>query len=119
MRFTKEHEWIELEGDIGTVGITDFAQSSLGDVIFVDVNTLNKKVNGNDVFGTIDAVKVASDLFLPISGQIIEINPLLEKQPELVNSDPYGDGWIVKVKVDNPDEMDTLLTEEEYKNFIN
>ena len=117
MRFTKEHEWIKLEENIGTVGITDFAQSSLGDIIFVDISTLNEKLNADDVFGSVDAVKTASDLFLPVDGEVIEINPLIEENPELLNSDPYGEGWLIKIRVDNVDDINNLMNEEEYSTY--
>ncbi|MDF2381580.1 glycine cleavage system protein GcvH [Nostoc ellipsosporum NOK] len=109
LRYTKDHEWIKLEGDIATIGITDFAQKELGDIVFVEVETIGKSLQANDVFGTVEAVKTVSDLFLPVSGTITELNPELANAPELVNTDPYGQGWMIKMKVDNPSDVDALL----------
>ena len=118
LKYTKDHEWISIEGDIATVGITDFAQKELGDIVYVEVETLDQTLNKDEVFGTVEAVKTVSDLFLPLSGEIIEFNDSLESSPEKVNTDPYGDGWMVKVKISNIDEIDTLLSSEDYKALI-
>lgn len=118
LRYTKDHEWISLEGNIATVGITDFAQSELGDIVYVDINTVGQDVAAEAVFGTVEAVKTVSDLFLPIAGKVLEVNPILEKQPELVNSDPYGDGWMVKVEVADVASVSALMDAEAYKNLV-
>lgn len=109
LRYTKDHEWIRLEGNIATIGITDFAQHELGDIVYVDINTVGKALGAEEVFGTVEAVKTVSDLFLPVAGTINEVNPLLEKQPELVNTDPYGDGWMIKITVSDPAAVSDLL----------
>ena len=109
MRYTKDHEWIKLEGDIATIGITDFAQSELGDIVYVEIETKGKSLAAETVFGTVEAVKTVSDLFLPVSGTITEINPALEAQPELVNTDPYGEGWMIKMKVENAEDVGKLM----------
>ena len=118
LRYTKEHEWISVEGNIATIGITGFAQSELGDIVFVDVTTLGKALKSQDVFGSVEAVKTVSDLFLPVAGTITEVNAILEKKPELVNTDPYGEGWMVKMIVDNPADINTLLTAEAYEALV-
>ena len=118
LRYTKDHEWISLEGNIAKVGITDFAQHELGDIVFVDIDTIGKDLNAEDVFGTVEAVKTVSDLFLPLTGKILELNLLLDKNPDLVNSDPYGDGWMVKVEVANPADFEALMDAEAYKNLV-
>ena|SRR5258705_8307989 len=118
LRYTKDHEWILLEGDIATVGITDFAQHELGDIVYVEIETKGKSLAAETVFGTVEAVKTVSDLFLPVSGTIIEINPLLEKEPEKVNNDPYGDGWMIKMKVDDPDAVSRLMDKEAYQKIV-
>ncbi len=118
LRYTKDHEWISIDGDIATVGITDFAQRELGDIVYVDINTVGKSLEAEAIFGTVEAVKTVSDLFLPIAGTILETNPLLDKQPELVNADPYGDGWMVKLKVADTSTIDALLTAEAYENLV-
>jgi len=118
LRYTKDHEWISLEGNIATVGITDFAQSELGDIVYVDINTVGKDVAAEAVFGTVEAVKTVSDLFLPIAGKVLEVNSILEKQPELVNSDPYGDGWMVKVEVADVAAVSALMDADAYKNLV-
>lgn len=118
LRYTKDHEWISLEGNIATVGITEFAQSELGDIVYVDITTVGKTVNAEEVFGTVEAVKTVSDLFLPVTGKILEVNPALEKQPELVNNDSYGEGWMIKLEVSNPADVDELLTAEAYKALV-
>jgi glycine cleavage system H protein len=118
LRYTKEHEWISIEGNVATIGITEFAQGELGDIIYVDIESLGKELTANAVFGTVEAVKTVSDLFLPIAGTPTEKNPLLESQPELVNQDPYGDGWMVKMTISNPSEVDSLLDVASYKALI-
>ena len=109
LRYTKDHEWIKLEGNIATIGITDFAQRELGDIVFVEVETIGKALKANEVFGTVEAVKTVSDLYLPVDGTINELNPALANAPELVNTDPYGEGWMIKMTVDNPADVDGLL----------
>lgn len=118
LKYTKDHEWFRLEGDCAYVGITDFAQSELGEIVFVEIETVGETLNAGETFGTVEAVKTVSDLFLPMSGEVLEANPLLEDQPELVNSDPYGEGWMVKIRVKNMAETETLLTAEAYRSLI-
>ncbi len=118
LRYTKDHEWIKLDGDIATVGITDFAQGELGDIVFVEIETKGKSLSAETVFGTVEAVKTVSDLFLPVSGTINEVNPTLETQPELVNTDPYGEGWMIKMKVDNPDDVEALMNAASYEKLV-
>jgi len=118
LKYTKDHEWVSLEGDIATVGITDFAQKELGDIVYVEVETLDQTLDKDEVFGTVEAVKTVSDLFLPLSGEIIEFNDTLESSPEKVNTDPYGEGWMVKVKIADASEVEGLLDSEAYKNLI-
>lgn len=118
LKYTKDHEWVSLEGDIATVGITDFAQKELGDIVYVEVETLDQTLDKDEVFGTVEAVKTVSDLFLPLAGEIVEFNESLETTPEKVNSDPYGEGWMVKVKVADVADFDSLLDSEAYKNLI-
>lgn len=118
LKYTKDHEWISIDGDIATVGITDFAQGELGDIVYVEVETVDETLDIEEVFGTVEAVKTVSDLFLPLSGEIVEFNESLETEPEKVNSDPYGDGWMIKIKFSNPEEIDQLLDEEAYKAII-
>lgn len=118
LRYTKDHEWIRLEGDTATIGITDFAQGELGDIVYVEVETIGESLNKETVFGTVEAVKTVSDLFMPLSGQILELNPNLESQPELVNKDPYGEGWMIKIKLTNPKEIESLLNEDQYKELV-
>lgn len=118
LRYTKDHEWISLDGDIATIGITDFAQKELGDIVYVEVETLDQTLQQDDVFGTVEAVKTVSDLFLPLEGEIIEFNEELETTPELVNSDPYGKGWMIKLRLTNAADYDTLLTSDGYKELI-
>ena len=119
VKYTNEHEWIRLEGDEAYVGITDYAQEQLGDIVFVDVTTEGETLEKGEVFGTIEVVKTVSDLFLPIGGEVLEINPELEEHPELVNKDPYGDGWLIKIKPTDTTEMDELPDAEAYKQIIN
>lgn len=118
LKYTKDHEWVSLDGEIATVGITDFAQKELGDIVYVEVETLDQSLDKDEVFGTVEAVKTVSDLFLPISGEIIEFNEELESNPESVNTDPYGKGWMVKVKVSNVDDFNDLLDSQAYKELI-
>jgi glycine cleavage system H protein len=118
LRYTKDHEWISLEGDTATIGITDFAQRELGDIVYVEVETIGKPLNANAVFGTVEAVKTVSDLFLPVSGTILELNAELANAPELVNSDPYDKGWMIKMKVDNPADVDALLDAAGYEAVV-
>jgi glycine cleavage system H protein len=118
LKYTKDHEWISINGDIATIGITDFAQHELGDIVYVDIDSKDKKLDAETVFGTVEAVKTVSDLFLPVSGTITEVNPVLESEPEKVNSDPYGEGWMVKVKVDNPDDVNKLMDVASYQKLV-
>jgi|TARA_B100001093_G_scaffold435966_1_gene434169 glycine cleavage system H protein len=118
LKYTKDHEWISLEGDIATVGITDFAQRELGDIVYVEVETIGEILNADEVFGTVEAVKTVSDLFLPVSGEIIEFNESLEDTPEEVNLNPYSNGWMIKMKVSNIDDLSTLLNAEQYQELI-
>ncbi|MCK0160732.1 glycine cleavage system protein GcvH [Allomuricauda sp. F6463D] len=118
LKYTKDHEWIKVDGDIATVGITDFAQSELGDIVYVEVETLDETLDKEEVFGTVEAVKTVSDLFLPLSGEIVEFNESLEDEPEKVNSDPYGDGWMIKIKISEASEIDGLMSAEDYKALI-
>ena len=118
LKYTKDHEWIKIDGDTITVGITDFAQSELGDIVYVEVETLDETLDADEVFGTVEAVKTVSDLFLPVSGEIIAFNESLEDEPEKVNTDPYGEGWMIKVKCSDVSQLDDLLSAEDYKNLI-
>ncbi|WP_440879430.1 glycine cleavage system protein GcvH [Tenacibaculum sp. C7A-26P2] len=118
LKYTKDHEWVKIEDDIATVGITDFAQGELGDIVYVDVDTLDETVEVEEVFGSVEAVKTVSDLFMPLTGEIVEFNEALEDEPELVNTDPYGEGWLIKVKVSDTTQMESLLTDEDYKDLI-
>jgi len=118
LRYTKDHEWIKLEGTTATIGITDFAQGELGDIVYIDINTVGKLLSAEAVFGTVEAVKTVSDLFLPVAGTILEVNPALTAQPELVNTDPYGAGWMVKVTVVNAADVAALLTSEAYAKLV-
>lgn len=118
LKYTKDHEWVKIEGDTATVGITDFAQGELGDIVYVEVETLDETLDREEVFGTVEAVKTVSDLFLPLSGEIIEFNDSLEDEPEKVNSDPYGEGWMIKIKFSDESEVDDLLSAEEYKEIV-
>ena len=119
LKYTNDHEWVRLKGDIAYVGITNFAQGELGDIVYVEIETLNQKIEQGDVFGTVEAVKTVSDLFMPISGEIIEINQKLESEPKLVNNDPYGEGWMVKIKYDDVSQFDQLLDLNSYEKLIN
>lgn len=118
LRYTKDHEWVRIEGNTATIGITDFAQGELGDIVFIDINTVGQDLAHEAVFGTVEAVKTVSDLFMPVSGTISELNPGLADDPASVNSDPYGKGWMVKVTLSNPGEADGLLTADQYKALI-
>jgi glycine cleavage system H protein len=118
LKYTQEHEWIRIEGDVATIGITHFAQGELGDIVYVDVETVDEEVSEGDVFGTVEAVKTVSDLFMPLSGEVIEFNEKLEDEPELVNSDPYGEGWMIKVNISNASEIDALLDADAYQELI-
>ena len=118
LKYTKDHEWVRVEGGQAYIGITDFAQRELGDIVYVDINTLGKEVNAEDVFGTVEAVKTVSDLFMPLTGKIIEINKKLDANPELVNSDPYGDGWLVKIEVSDASQVDSLLSSAAYQTLV-
>lgn len=118
LKYTKDHEWIKIEGDVVTVGITDFAQGELGDIVYVEVETLDETLDQDEIFGSVEAVKTVSDLFIPLSGEIIEFNEALEDDPEKVNSDPYGEGWMVKIKINKPSEIDGLLSADAYKELI-
>ena len=118
LKYTKDHEWVKLEGNIATVGVTDFAQSELGDIVYIEVDTIDETLNKDEVFGTVEAVKTVSDLFLPMSGKIIEFNESLSDSPESINDSPYDDGWIIKVEVSNPDEINQLLDNKDYSDLI-
>jgi len=118
LKYTKDHEWVRIEGDTATVGITDFAQGELGDIVYVEVETLDETLDREEVFGTVEAVKTVSDLFLPLSGTIVELNESLEDKPEIVNSDPYGAGWMIRMKIGDPSEIDSLLSAEDYKELV-
>ena len=118
LKYTKDHEWVSIDGDIATVGVTDFAQHELGDIVYVEVDTKGKSLSKETVFGTIEAVKTVSDLFIPVSGTVTEVNALLESEPEKVNSDPYGDGWIVKIKVDDPADVAGLMDADSYQKLV-
>lgn len=116
--YTKDHEWLRIEGDLGYVGVTDFAQGELGDIVFIEIETVGETLNKEEVFGTIEAVKTVSDLFMPASGEILEVNPAIDESPDIINKDPFGKGWIVKIKITNPAEVTDLLTAEKYKALL-
>lgn len=118
LKYTKDHEWVSIEGDIATIGITDFAQHELGDIVFIEIETKGKALEAEAVFGTVEAVKTVSDLFLPVSGTITEVNPLLDAEPEKVNTDPYGDGWMIKMKVDSAEDVSKLMDAAAYQKAI-
>ena len=118
LKYTKDHEWVLIENDIATVGITNFAQGELGDIVYVEVDTLGEKFDAEEVFGSVEAVKTVSDLFLPLSGEIIEFNELLESEPEKVNDDPYGEGWMIKVQISDSSEIENLMSAEDYKTMV-
>ena len=115
LRYTKEHEWVKLEGDLATVGITDFAQGELGDIVYVEIETVGQTLAQDEIFGSVEAVKTVSDLFLPIAGEILEVNPALNDQPELVNTDPFGEGWMIKMKVSNIEDFNSLMDVDTYQ----
>ena len=118
LRYTSEHEWIRVEGEIAYVGITDYAQSELGEIVFLDINTPGESLEQAEVFGSVEAVKTVSDLNMPVAGEVLEVNEIINDQPELVNNDPYGDGWMIKIQIANPAELETLLDAEAYKALI-
>ena len=118
LKYTKDHEWVRVDGNVATVGVTDFAQSELGDIVFVEIETLDEELEKEEVFGSVEAVKTVSDLFMPIGGTIIEINENIESSPELVNSDPYGEGWMIKIEINEASDIENLLTAEAYSNLI-
>jgi len=118
LKYTNEHEWISVEGEVATVGITSFAQGELGDIVFVEIETEGETLGKGDTFGTIEAVKTVSDLFMPVGGEVLEINPLLESSPELVNKDPYGEGWLIRISIADPAELDGLLSANEYQAML-
>lgn len=118
LKYTKDHEWIKIEGSTATIGITDFAQNELGDIVYVDISSVGQDVNQHEVFGTVEAVKTVSDLYMPVGGKVTEFNKSLESAPEKVNSDPYGEGWMVKVTLSNPEEINGLLSADQYKELI-
>ena len=118
LKYTEEHEWVKIEDNIATVGITDFAQGELGDIVYLEIDTLDSEIASNEVFGTVEAVKTVSDLFMPLGGKVIETNPELEDKPELVNEDPYGEGWIIKIDITDLSEINSLLSAKDYKNLI-
>jgi glycine cleavage system H protein len=116
--YTKDHEWIRVEGSTGFIGVTDFAQGELGDIVFIEIETVGETLGKEEVFGTIEAVKTVSDMFMPVSGEILELNPALEETPDVINKDPYGKGWMVKIRITNPAETESLLTAEQYKALL-
>lgn len=118
LRYTKEHEWIRLEGDVAVAGITDFAQHELGDIVYVEIETVGQELNAGDIFGTVEAVKTVSDLYLPLNGSITEVNPKLNSNPEFVNTDPYGEGWMVKMKLSNAADADSLMDSDAYQKLV-
>ena len=118
LKYTEEHEWVRIEDNVAIVGITDFAQGELGYIVFLQIDTLDSQIDSNEVFGTVEAVKTVSDLFMPITGKVIEVNPSLEDKPELVNEDPYGEGWIIKIHITEESQIDSLLSPSDYKNLI-
>lgn len=118
LKYTKDHEWVKIENGVATIGVTDFAQQELGDIVFVEIETVGESLNKEDVFGTVEAVKTVSDLFMPVSGEVLELNEELESSPEIVNSDPYGKGWMVKVKLSDESEANDLLSSEQYSELV-
>ena len=119
LKYSNDHEWVRIEGDLAFIGVTDFAQKELGDVVFIEVETVGEALDRQDAFGTIEAVKTVSDLFMPVAGDVIEFNEGLEDKPELINTDPYGEGWIIKVRINSPDELDDLLNAVQYQEIVN
>jgi len=118
LKYTKEHEWIRIDGDEATIGITEFAQRELGDIVYVEIETVGQELKSGEIFGTVEAVKTVSDLYLPLSGSVTEINPKLNSNPELVNTDPYGEGWMVKMKINNPSDVEALMDAAAYENMV-
>lgn len=118
LKYTKDHEWLRVEGEEAVIGITEFAQSELGDIVFVDIDTIDDVVSKDDIFGSVEAVKTVSDLFMPVKAKVLSMNSQLDASPELVNNDPYGEGWMIRVKLDNPADVDSLLSAEEYKELV-
>ena len=118
LKYTKDHEWIRIQGTTATIGITDFAQGELGDIVYIDISTVGKDVSEHEVFGTVEAVKTVSDLYMPVAGKVLEVNSILDGSPEKVNADPYGDGWMVKVQLKNPSDVNSLLSADQYKELI-
>lgn len=118
LKYTKDHEWVRVDGDIATIGVTDFAQGELGDIVFVEIESVEETLDTEEVFGSVEAVKTVSDLFMPIAGEVLEFNEALEADPELVNNDPYGEGWMIKVKISDASELENLLSDEAYSNLI-
>ena len=118
LKYSQDHEWVRVEGDVAVIGITDYAQSELGDIVFVDVPTVGETLDANEVFGSIEAVKTVSDAFTPVSGEVVEVNPAIDADPALVNKDPYGEGWMVKIKMSAPEEVESLLSADDYADFI-
>jgi glycine cleavage system H protein len=118
LKYTKDHEWVRIDGDIATIGVTDFAQEELGDIVFVEIESVDETLDTEEVFGSVEAVKTVSDLFMPLAGQVLEFNEALESDPELVNNDPYGEGWMIKIKISDVSELENLLTDEAYSNLI-
>ncbi len=119
LKYTRDHEWIRMEGEVAFAGVTDFAQGELGDIVFVEIETKGEKLDKGEVFGTIEAVKTVSDVFMPVSGEVHEVNSALNDHPELINKDPYGEGWMIMVRMTNPGELDELLSPDEYRNMVN
>jgi|TARA_B100000530_G_scaffold236044_1_gene153272 glycine cleavage system H protein len=118
LKYTEEHEWIRIDGNTATIGITDFAQGELGDIVYIDIDSIGNDLDGNEIFGTVEAVKTVSDLFMPIKGKVLEINSDIESTPEIVNEDPYGKGWIIKIEIPEDQDISNLLSDEEYRNLI-
>ena len=118
LKYTEEHEWIKIDGNTATIGITDFAQGELGDIVYIDIDSIGNELDGNEIFGTVEAVKTVSDLFMPIKGKVLEINSNIESTPEIVNEDPYGKGWIIKIEISEDEEISNLLSAEQYRNLI-
>ena len=118
LKYTEEHEWIRIDGNTATIGITDFAQGELGDIVYIDIDSIGNDLDGNEIFGTVEAVKTVSDLFMPIKGKVLEINSDIESTPEIVNEDPYGKGWIIKIEIHEDQDISNLLSDEEYRNMI-
>lgn len=118
LKYTKDHEWVRVQGKTATIGITDFAQGELGDIVYIDISTVGKEVAEHEVFGTVEAVKTVSDLYMPVSGKVLEVNKVLDGSPEKVNADPYGEGWMVKIEMKNPADLNSLLTDAQYKELI-